>query len=203
MKKQFGPFLIMIAAAFWAADALLRTGLTRSIPSGAIVLYEHLIGFIILIPFFLRSFKEYKLLNAKDWIVLLLMTVVSSVAGTLLFTEALSRSFAVYDFATPILLQKLQPVFVIVLASLWLKEKITLRFIALTCIALIGSYLISFGADPVNLSYSEKSIIVFLAIGAAAAWGFGTVMSKRVLNKLSFSGATAMRFALAIPVSLM
>ncbi len=152
-------------------------------------------------PFFIRAFDEYKKLTSKDWWLLIAITIVSSVGGTLLFTEALGRSFAVYDFATPILLQKLQPIFVILLAGLWLKEKITLRFLALVIVAIIGGYLISFGSETVSLAFEGKSAIVWLSIGAAAAWGSGTVMSKEILNKLSFSGATAIRFLLAIPFS--
>jgi len=200
-RNNFGPLLIMIAASLWAVDALFRTELTRTIQPAAIVFYEHLIGFVILSPFFFRAIKQFKSLNGKDWGVLVALTIVSSVLGTLLFTEALNRSFAGYDFATPILLQKLQPIFVVALASLFLKEKITFRFVSLVVFALLGSYLISFGASPVELSFSGKEAIYLLSIGAALAWGSGTIISKKILGKLSFSAATSMRFLLAIPVS--
>lgn len=192
----------MVAAALWALDALIRTQLTFRIPSASIVFMEHLIAFIFLLPFFIKGINSYKKLNVKDWGVALLMTIVSSVLGTVLFTEALSRSFAVFDFATPLLLQKLQPIFVIGLSAIILREKLTLRFIALTVIALIGSYMISFGAEPLALQIAGKEEIFLLAIGAALAWGSGTIMSKHLLTKLSFSEATALRFLLAIPISL-
>ncbi|MFH1769665.1 MAG: DMT family transporter [Parcubacteria group bacterium] len=201
MKRNYGPFLVMIAAGLWAVDALFRTELTKSISPSAIVFYEHLIGFVILSPFFFKALTQFKKLNSEDWSMLLLLTLVSSVLGTLLFTEALMRSFSVGDFATPILLQKLQPIFVIILAGSFLRERITLRFITLVGIALAGSYMISFGTDPISLSFSDKEIIYLLAIGAAAAWGSGTVMSKQILKKLSFSTATSLRFLLAIPIA--
>ncbi|MCA9385586.1 DMT family transporter [Candidatus Dojkabacteria bacterium] len=203
MKQNFpyGPVFIMLGASLWAIDALFRTQLTFSFSSTFIIFFEHLLGFFILSPFFIKSLNEYKKLNTKAWVIAISMTIVSSVAGTLLFTEALNRSFAFGDFATPVLLQKLQPVFVVILSSIFLKEKITPRFLILALIALLGSYLLSFGTSPISLNFAGKEIIVLLAIGAAFAWGSGTIMSKFLLTKLSHKAATALRFLLAIPIS--
>ncbi len=196
-----GPFLIMIAASLWAVDALLRGVLIKTMPPAAIVFFEHLIGFLILLPLFIRYIPKFKTLTGRDWGILLGLTVVSSALGTLLFTEALSRSFALYDFATPVLLLKLQPIFVIILAAIFLKEKLTLRFLVLVPVALIGSYLISFGWHAVPMVLSNRAIVYLLSIGATCAWGAGTILSKAALKKLSFSEATVMRYALAIPVT--
>lgn len=194
--------MIMFAASLWALDALIRTQLTFTMPAASIVFYEHLLGLVILSPFLLKVFKKFKTISLHDWLLLLLLSLVSSVGATLMFTESLARSFAEYDFATPILLQKLQPVFVILLASLFLKEKLTLRFLLLAVIALIGSYMISFGAEGVTMQFSGKESVVMLAVGAAAAWGAGTIFSKKILKRFSFTEATSLRFLLAVPVSL-
>jgi drug/metabolite transporter (DMT)-like permease len=191
----------MIAAGLWALDSLIRTQLTFSIPSTVIVFLEHTIGFIFLIPFFIRGIPAYKKLNVGDWLNILLMTIVSSVLGTVLFTQALNQSYAVFDFATPILLQKLQPLFVIILSAIFLREKISFKLIALIPFVMIGSYMISFGTDAVNLQPQGKEAIFLLAIGAALAWGSGTIFSKKVLQKLNFSEGTAIRFLMAIPIS--
>jgi drug/metabolite transporter (DMT)-like permease len=192
----------MVAAGLWAADGLFRATLTQTIPASSIVFFEHVIGFLILIPFFVKGIPSFKKLTKKDWGVALLLTLVSSVLGTILFTESLAKAFEVFDFATPILLQKLQPVFVIGLSWLILKEKLSIKFLGLTIIALIGSYLISFGGEAINLQFEGKELVYILAIGAAFAWGAGTIMSKYILKKLSFTEATSLRFLLAIPVSL-
>lgn len=203
MKSLFwkGPFLIMIAASLWAVDALLRGALIKTMPPAAIVFYEHLIGFLILLPLFIRYLPVFKRLTVRNWFVLVGLTIVSSALGTLLFTEALSRSFALNDFATPVLLLKLQPIFVIILAAIFLKEKLTSQFLLLIPIALIGSYLISFGAAAVPLTLTSRTAVYLLSIGATCAWGAGTILSKTALKKLSFSEATVIRYALAIPVT--
>lgn len=191
----------MLAATLWALDGLLRSQLTKDISSTAIVVVEHAVGFVLLLPFFVRGLPAFRKLNRRDWVQLLLLTVVSSALGTILFTEAFARSAALFDFATPILLQKLQPLFVVFFAGLFLRERLTWRFLGLAVLALVGSYMVSFGAEPLSLTWSGKEMVFVLAVGAALAWGLGTILSKNVLKKLSFSEATSLRFGLAIPIS--
>ena len=192
----------MIAAALWAVDALLRGTLIQTMPAGMVVFYEHLLAFLLLIPLFIRYLPKYKTLRARDWIILLLLTIVSSALGTFLFTQALAKSFALYDFATPVLLLKLQPIFVIFFAAVFLHERLTLKYLFWVPVALVGSYLVSFGAQEVSLVWSDRWTVVALSIGAAVAWGLGTILSKKALHKLSFKEATVIRYALAVPVTL-
>ena len=201
-SSSMAPVFIMIAASLWAVDALFRTQLTYSIPSSSIVFFGHLLGFLILSPIFFKNLKSIRALRLPDWVNLVTMTVVSSVLGTIFFTQALAKSFSEFDFVTPILLQKLQPIFVVALSAVFLKEKITKKFVLLAIIALFGSYLMSFGLTPVKLSLQGKELVVILALGATFCWGAGTIMSKKVLKVLHFPVATALRFLLAIPIAL-
>lgn len=197
--KKIGPVLIMIAASVWAIDPIVRTKLTFTIPAASIVMMEHIIGFFILCPFLIKDFESLKNLTYKQWLVILAMAALSSVIGTLLFTEALNRSFSQFDYATPILIQKTQPVFVVLLSAIFLKEKLNLKFIIWAALALLGSYLISFGWNPVNLELHGKEIVYLMSLGAALSWGTGTILSKFTLGKLKFMTASALRFGLAIP----
>lgn len=200
-SKSIAPVFVMMAGILWALDALLRTELSRTIPAAGIVMVEHIIGFLLLSPLFFRSIKKLRTLNTREWIVAILLTLTSSVGGTIMFTQALQNSFAVYDFSTPILLQKLQPLFVVLFSRLILQEKLTWRFLSLVPLALIGSYMISFGTEGIQLQLAGKELIYLLSIGAAVCWGLGTIMSKYLLKKLSFAEATSLRFLLAIPIS--
>lgn len=201
--SRYGAVMIMCAAALWAVDPVIRISLSQSIPPAAIVFYEHLFGFILLSPFIYWGRNRIMKLDKKDWLVIITMSALSSVIGGYLFTEALSRSFAVFDFVSPILLQKLQPVFVILLSGVLLKEKINWKFLAMLPIILIASYMVDFGANSVALEFGTKQTIYLLAIGAAFAWGAGTIMSKYTLKKLQFEEAAALRFGLAVPISLL
>jgi drug/metabolite transporter (DMT)-like permease len=191
----------MIAASLWAIDAIFRTQLTYSIPSLSIVMFEHLLGFLILSPYFFRYFLHIKKMKASDWLVFLGLTVVSSVLGTVLFTEALARSFSIKDFITPILLLKLQPIFVILLSAFFLHERLSKGFIFYAIMALLGSYLMTFGTQIVHLSLSGRELVYTLAIGAALCWGSGTILSKKGLEILPYPAASALRFLLAVPIA--
>lgn len=191
----------MLAASLWAFDAVIRTVLSGKIPAASIVLIEHIIGFIFLIPLFIKGIKSYKKLNIKDWFWVFLMTLFNSVLGTTLFTLALAKSFAVYDFVTPLLLQKLQPVIVIILSAIFLKEKLSWKFLLMIPIVLIGSYMVGFSADPVSFSIQGKEEVALLALGAAFFWGSGIILNKIVLKKLTFTESISIRFLLAIPIS--
>lgn len=198
---MIGPILIMIAASLWALDALIRTGLTTSIPSASIVFLEHVFGFAVLIPVFIKSISAFRQLKRNDWYSAITLALVSGVGGTVLFTQALGKSFATGDFVTPILLQKTQPIFVTMLAALFLKERLTLKFLVLVPLALIGSYMVSFGVDPVRLQLVGKELVVLLSLGASLAWGSGTILSKNLLKKLTFPQAASLRFLLTIPIA--
>ncbi|MFA9289196.1 MAG: DMT family transporter [Weeksellaceae bacterium] len=201
-STRYAPVFIMIAASLWAIDAIFRTQLTYTIPPSSIVLFEHTLGFLFLSPIFFKYLDVYKKMSAKVWVNFLVMTVCSSVLGGLLFTAALQQSFAFNDFVTPLLLQKLQPLFVVGLSMILLKEKVTLRFLILAALALVGSYMITFGTEVVSLALKGKEMIYLMSIGATFCWGAGTIMSKYGLSKIPFPAATALRFLLAIPVAL-
>src|SRR3989344_2473221 len=198
-----GPLLIMLAAALWAVDALIRTPLTQQIPASGIVFLEHLIGFLVLSPVFVLLLKNIPAKLAKnDWLNLAAVTLVSSIGGTLFFTEALKQSFSSGDFVTPLLLQKTQPLIVIALSVIFLKERLTPRYLLFTPLALLGSYLMSFGLTPPALTLQGKELVFVLALGAALGWGSGTIFSKNLLKKLNFAESTTIRFLAAIPLSL-
>jgi len=167
-----------------------------------IVLLEHVIGFVLLMPFFPRAIQEVKKFSKRDWFISLAIALVASVLGTLLFTTALEKSFGLYDFTTPIFLQKFQPIFAIILAVVFLGEHLSKRFYIGFALAILGSYLVTFGSQSVDLSLSGKMLILILSLGAALAWGSGTVLGRSMTTRASFGTLTVVRFALAIPIAL-
>ncbi len=77
LPSRLGPFVIMLAASLWAADALFRTELTFRIPAAFIIFFEHLIGFLILSPIFIARRHELKQLTRSNWVNVILLTLVS------------------------------------------------------------------------------------------------------------------------------
>jgi len=94
MKKirklfNYGPLLIIIAAILWALDGIIRRSLFN-LPPIIIVFYEHFIGALILFPFIIKEFKKNKL-TRNDFFLLIFVSLLSGVLGTLWFTTALLK----------------------------------------------------------------------------------------------------------------
>jgi drug/metabolite transporter (DMT)-like permease len=87
--KTYGPLFIIIAAFLWGIDGVLRRSLF-GLPPTAIVFYEHLIGAIIIAPPTIIALSKEKV-SIREWGALFWISLLSGVAGTLLFTAALVK----------------------------------------------------------------------------------------------------------------
>jgi drug/metabolite transporter (DMT)-like permease len=110
------------------------------------------------------------------------------------------------DPTTVILLQKVQPLFVIVLARLALGERLTARYWPFFLLAMLGAYLGAFGRleneqlfDPFGKLPQAAVLAAFYALGAALLWGAGTVLGRFMLSDVPFHTLTGLRFLLALP----
>lgn len=198
---KIGPLLIITAAVLWALDGVVRRSL-YSLPPIIIVFYEHLIGVLILTPFIWRKLIKIRL-TQKELILLLVIALLSGVLGTLWFTTALLKVNFI-PFSVVFLLQKLQPIFAISTAIIFLKEPIKKRYLSWALLAIAAAYFVTFKDGVVNLETGSGTIIAALfALGAAFAWGSSTTFSKMALTKYDSNLITGLRFifttVLAIP----
>jgi len=100
-------------------------------------------------------------------------------------------------------LQKLQPIFAISTARIFLKEKLDKRYIKWAVLALVAAYFVTFPNGVVNLKTGEGTAIAALyALGAAFAWGSSTTFSKMLLGKVDFKVSTFYRFAMTLVIAL-
>ena len=146
--KWFGPILIIIAAMLWALDGLLRRSL-YGLPPSTLIFFEHMIGFVLIVPFALRAYKKVSFTN-KEKKSLVLVSFLSWVIGTLLFTMALG-AVGYIPFSVAILIQKLQPLFAIGVALILWHEKIPRLSYIFIFLALIAGYFVTF-PDGVSVS---------------------------------------------------
>lgn len=198
---KVGPALIITAAILWALDGVVRRSLF-SLPPIIIVFYVHLIGAAILIPFIWKKLIAVRL-TKKEFLLLSVIALLSGVLGTLWFTTALLRVNFI-PFSVVFLLQKLQPIFAISSAIIFLKEPVKRTYIKWAVAAAIAAYFVTFPGGAVNLETGNGTITAALfALGAAFAWGTATTFSKMALTKYDSNVVTGLRFIfttiLAIP----
>jgi len=213
MKKIFeninrytlvGALAIMLAALLWSIDGLFIRPRFYVLPAELVVFWEHTLGFIVLSPFIYFSWTKIKTLSWKSWGSVLWVGLFGGMIGTIMITKAF---FAAMDgeitFATVVILQKLQPVFALLLARLILKEKLPQRFYFWTTLAIIASYFIAFaktGLDLTNINWLHSA--AWFAFLAAFAFGSSTVFGKRLANHLDYKAVAALRFGVTASLVL-
>src|SRR3989338_5010210 len=200
LKNYSGPVFIIVAAFLWAFDGLIRQHL-YSLPPITIIFFEHLFGLIILFPFVYKYVLKTQL-TKRDWWLLVLISVLSGLFGTLWFTTALGKVHFI-SISVVFLLQKLQPIFAITTARIFLKEKLDSRYIKWALLALVSAYFVTFPNGVVNFQTGEGTIIAALyALGAAFAWGSSTTFSKMLLGRVRAEVSTFYRFLFTIIIAL-
>ncbi|HWP61388.1 MAG TPA: DMT family transporter [Candidatus Paceibacterota bacterium] len=195
--KSWGPYLVLFAAMLWATDAPFRLHLTQGLSSNFIVLGEHFVDVIFVLPILVMGFATLRKLSWREWGSVAVIAIGGSALASIAFTQA----FHYVNPSVAILLQKLQPLIAISLAALILKEPLRPKFWLWAIVALFGAYLISFpGLVPQSYpgeTFNPNVMGVALALVAAFFWGASTVFGKFVLRKVDFKMMTALRFCTA------
>ncbi|MCA9369526.1 EamA family transporter [Candidatus Woesebacteria bacterium] len=193
--QTVAPFLVACAAIVWSFDDVLRRELYTLSPL-VLVFLEHLFGLTLLLLTAPRWLSEIKTVSRKNWMTMTVVAFFSGLLGTVLYTAALGKVEYI-QYSVVVLLQQLQPLFVVVLARFMLKEQVNKQFYVWLVLALIGAYLLSFPTLTLNTQGNTATLLAALmALGAAACWGSSTVISKMVLNTTSALTSTVMRFGL-------
>lgn len=198
-RGRSGFWLVVLGAALWGVDPLFRLILLKSITSAQLVLLEHILIALVVAPTLWKNRQELKGIGWKHVGALLFISWGGSAIATILFTMGLSHG----DANAVLLLQKLQPLFAILLARFLLKESLPRRFTLLFLIALAGTYLLTFGFS-VPFGHWNDFIQVgsLLSLGAAALWGGSTVMGRMMVGQMKYETVTSLRFILALPLLL-
>jgi len=195
--KTFGPLLVLFAAMLWATDAPFRIHLTQTLSSNFIVLGEHAIDLLFVLPILAVCTRDLKKLSWREWGAVLFIAIGGSAVASIAFTQA----FHYVNPSVAILLQKLQPLIAIALAAILLKEPLKPLFWLWAGLALFGAYLISFPNFFPQLypgeQFNPNVIGSALALLAAFFWGASTVFGRFVLHKVDFKMMTALRFSTA------
>lgn len=195
LDKYKGPALIALAALLWATDAPFRAPLAHQMDVTLIVLMEHLVGGAVLFVWvMLRNRSELFKLKPLDWVLAFIVGAGAAALATLLFTASLAH----LNPSVVILLQKLQPIFVVLIAYALLKERPEGSFYGWAALALAAAIFLTLPHLHVQTllhqtSWESKSVLY--AVAAAALWGASTVFGKILLQRHSPSVVTFWRYA--------
>jgi len=202
--RIIGAAAIVVAALLWSLDGVFIRPKLYSLDAGLVVLIVDFLVFLLLSPFIFLSWSKIKSLNPKDWMAIAWVCFFGEALGTLMITKAF---FAAMDgqvtFATVVILQKLQPVFALLLARIVLGERLSRRFYYWAGAAVVAAYFLAFGKSGIGLQGIDLfHSAAWFAFVAAFAFGSSTVFGKRIVNHLNFQSTTALRFGIAAALML-
>lgn len=189
-----GAFAISFAAILWGFDGIVLTPRLYNLNIAYVVFMVHCIPFLLLNFFCYNSYKELKTFSKTDFIYFFLVALFGGALGTLAIVKAL---FLVnfQSLTVVVLLQKLQPVFAVILAAILLKERVHKGFVVWASIAIIASYFLAFGFTIPDFNTGSRiSLAALYSLLAAFSFGSATVFGKKILNKVDFISATFFRY---------
>lgn len=202
MMKKFAPLFVITAAALWGVDGIILRPSLYTLPVSLVVFIESSIVALILSPLFIKQFPKLKELKTKDWLSFGGVALFGGAIGTMAITKALFYVDFV-NLSIVILIQKLQPLFAILLAAIILKERLPKIFFLWAAGAILGAYLMTFGTNLPNVNAGDKTAYAALfALIAALSFGSSTVFSKRALKNVGFELGTYLRFTITSIIML-
>jgi drug/metabolite transporter (DMT)-like permease len=188
--------MIGLAAALWGLDGVVLTPRLNNLHVFLVVFLLHALPFLVMNIVLFKHYKELKKLDTKALYSLVWVSVFGGALGTIAIVYAL---FIVnfQQLSVVVLLQKFQPVFAILLATILLKEKLSKNFLAWGIVAVLGGYLLTFGFHlPYLTEGNHTAQAALLSLLASFSFASSTVFSKNLLDKVNYISATFFRYGL-------
>jgi drug/metabolite transporter (DMT)-like permease len=187
-----GVVLVSIAATLWGLDGLIRKPLAASTSATTIVFGEHVVLVALTLPFLVPAFRSLWSAGGRYVAAGVAVGAGASAIATILFTKALFHG----DVITVFVLQKAQPLIVVVGAWLILGEQPRQGFVWFLLPALAGIWLIALPhpLDP----HAHGLVPIAETLTAAVLWGMGTVLGRFLSRKLAFEHIATVRFGFGL-----
>ena len=196
--ERRSSILILCACLLWAVDLLVRYPITLKMSFVSIVFLESLIGLIFVLPFMIKNRAEIMKLQKREWLIAAFIGGIGMTVAGYLQTACIQK-------ATPGLFsffQIFQPLFVIYMAHLFLKEKVDNMYVYWG-IWVILSAILMFSVDLELMFGSSEFILsdILIALSTMLIWGMCTILSKKFLTKNSAITLVGLRWLFAFLVS--
>jgi drug/metabolite transporter (DMT)-like permease len=188
MENYYGLLAAILSPFFSSVSTIFKSEAAKDLSPLIVVSFGGIIGSIIL--FIIAKFRREKISNQliknnlKD---ISLLVVLRFIVGELTLTYGLANTSAI----KAIFFTKIEPFFVLVLAWIFLKEKVKARYLLLLSIHLFGAILLSTGG--LFLTPHVGDLLVIFAMFCFAA---SYISGERISHNL---GST---FSSAIPMGI-
>jgi drug/metabolite transporter (DMT)-like permease len=193
-KKQslLSWFILFLLGAVWGSSFILMKIGSKSLGSVEIAALRNGIAGAFVLPFFLRSIKNY---SKKNWTFLILCALLGNGIPSIFY----AYSSKYIDSNINGVINSLTPIFTLLIGVYFLKIKISKWSVLGVFIGFMGVFILFF-----SKGFSSKNLwIVFLPLVSTAMYGTNTNLIKEKLSHLSsFQMLTGIFGVMAIPAMI-
>jgi drug/metabolite transporter (DMT)-like permease len=173
-KSFIGYLLVLAATAIWSGNFIVARALSNSVPPVALAFLRWTIALIVLLPFAIRAlFRDFQVIRNHLGYLSITAFLVVTVFNTLIYIAA--RTSKALNLS---LIAISSPIFIVVLARLFLRDTLTYRRIVGLVTATLGVLLLLTEGEPsrlVQLTFSEGDVWMLIA---AALFGVYSILVR-------------------------
>lgn len=201
-RRSFGLLCALLAVSIWSGNFIIASGFVNDLPPIALAAMRWTLATVVFLPFAWKHIHRDKAAILKHkWSIL-----AASITGVTLFNTIVYISARTTDTANMALFAATTPVFVVILARIFLGERISPARALGLCIAICGMLTIATRGQLdvlLNMTFRVGDIWMFFA---GLLWAIYSILVKKKpaeITPLSFLGVTfAIGFIPLIPAAL-
>ena len=188
-------WVLLTALAFGTMEIALKIG-GGAFSSLQLTFLRFVIGGLFLLPFAIRDLRHRGVsLTLRDVGYLALLGFVNIVCSMTLFQESVMHTNA--NLAAVLI--SFNPMFTMVFAHFLVHERFTVKKAIVLAICMTG---LVFVANPMHLAQGNEPLGIAMGLGASAAFGLYTALSKRCVGRLGGMTVNSMSFLIGAVMEL-
>jgi drug/metabolite transporter (DMT)-like permease len=177
---KIGQLYVLIAAFIWGVSAVVRKILVSNIsPYSLVFLSTMLATFFLFITHNKIIRREINSLDKNKFKNYLSLAITGSIAAPLLFNYGIK----LLDVSVVVVIERIQPVFTLILAYILLKERFPNQFYFLSFVCLFSSVILAAKSLDLSSIISVNYIGIFMIFGAALGWAILDGLWQQLLPK--------------------
>ncbi len=194
-------FLLVLTTLFWAGNFVLARAFSVDISPITMAFIRWTCAFIILSPFALPALYKYRKVIADNWLVIVILGVLSIATFNTLAYIGLQTTTALNGT----LMQSTMPIMILLLSSVFLGERASFKQWLGVCVSLVGVVFLVSRGEWALLSTLDFNTGDLWVIGAMFVWGVYSVAlrwrPKQLPGFAFFSAALIVGVVILAPLS--
>ena len=167
-------FSAAMAAFLFALSAIIVRGIREDVPPIGLSFWRTLLGFLIILPIFMRPVRLQTDLLLRHWRILSLLAFLLVIAGNALLYLSLQFTVVI----NVVVLNSVEPVLILAAAWLVFRDRVTYRQTFGIALSLFGVLFLISSGDVTNLAELELNQGDLLVLLAYLSWAFYAVLLR-------------------------